>query len=112
MDEGNVTTGFSSQIGTKLRDWAVGQAGASCCSQAALPLNESKTRYSQYPESPKEILDATTSGNHCLTTQRLKTMPFVLFTSSVVPVACKVLRCDLKLSTTPFMYIAKFPELS
>ena len=26
-------TGFSSQIGTKLRDWAVGQAGAGCYSQ-------------------------------------------------------------------------------
>ena len=38
-------TGFSSQIGTKLRDWAVGQAGGSCYSWAALSSNDSKTRY-------------------------------------------------------------------
>ena len=35
-------TGFSSQIGTKLRDWAVGQALGSCYSWAAL---SSKTLY-------------------------------------------------------------------
>ena len=38
-------TGFSSEIGTKLRDWALGQAGAGCYSQAALSSNDSKTRY-------------------------------------------------------------------
>ena len=38
-------TGFSSEIGTKLRGWAVGQAGGSCCSQAALSSNDSKTLY-------------------------------------------------------------------
>ena len=37
--------GFLSQIGTKLRDWVVGQAGACCYSQAALSSNDSKTRY-------------------------------------------------------------------
>ena len=37
-------TGFSSQIGTKLRDWAVGQAEAGCYSWAALSSNDSKTR--------------------------------------------------------------------
>ena len=37
-------TGFSSEIGTKLRDWAVGQAGGSCYSRAALSSNDSKTR--------------------------------------------------------------------
>ena len=36
-------TGFSSEIGYKLRDWAVGQAGGSCYSQAALSSNDSKT---------------------------------------------------------------------
>ena len=36
-------TGFSRQIGTKLRDWAVGQAGRSCYSRAALSSNDSKT---------------------------------------------------------------------
>ena len=41
----NDCTGFSSEIGTKLREWAVGQAGGSCNSQAALSLNYSKTRY-------------------------------------------------------------------
>ena len=38
-------TGFSSQIGTKLRDWAVGQAWGSCYSWAALSSNDSKTLY-------------------------------------------------------------------
>ena len=38
-------TGISSQIGTKLRDWAVWQARASCYSQAALSSNDSKTQY-------------------------------------------------------------------
>ena len=42
-------TGFSSEIGTKLRDWAVGQAGGSCYSWAALPSNDSKTRYDTAP---------------------------------------------------------------
>ena len=36
-------TGFLSEIGTKLRDWAVGQAGGSCYSWAALSSNDSKT---------------------------------------------------------------------
>ena len=36
-------TGFLSQIGTKLRDWAVGQEGASCYSWAALSSNDLKT---------------------------------------------------------------------
>ena len=35
-------TGFLSEIGTKLRDWAVGQAGGSCYSRAALSSNDSK----------------------------------------------------------------------
>ena len=39
----NLTTGFSSEIGTKLRDWAVVQAGGSCYSRAALSSNDSKT---------------------------------------------------------------------
>ena len=38
-------TGILSEIGTKLRDWAVGQAGGSCYSQAALSSNDSKTWY-------------------------------------------------------------------
>ena len=37
------TTGFSSEIGTKLRESAVGQAGGSCYSRAALSSNDSKT---------------------------------------------------------------------
>ena len=41
-------TGFSSEIGTKLRDWAVGQAGGSCYSRAALSSNDSKTLYSHH----------------------------------------------------------------
>ena len=38
-------TGISSEIRTKLRDWAVGQARAGYSSQAALSSNDSKTRY-------------------------------------------------------------------
>ena len=38
-------TGISSQKGTKLRDGAVGQAGASCYYQVALSSNDSKTSY-------------------------------------------------------------------
>ena len=38
-------TGLLSEIGTKLRDWAVGQAGGSCYSWAALSSNNSKTLY-------------------------------------------------------------------
>ena len=38
-------TGFSSEIGTKLRESAVGQVGGSCFSQAALSSNDSKTLY-------------------------------------------------------------------
>ena len=37
-------TGISSEIGTKLRDWAVGRAGAGCYSGAVLSSNDSKTR--------------------------------------------------------------------
>ena len=51
-------TGFSSEIGTKLRDWAVGQAGGSCYSQAALSSNDSKTLY--YPFVPLFILELDT----------------------------------------------------
>ena len=40
-----VPTGFSSEIGTKLRESAVGQAGGSCYSRAALSSNDSKTLY-------------------------------------------------------------------
>ena len=36
-------TGFSNEIGTKLRDWAVGQALGSCYCWAALSSNDSKT---------------------------------------------------------------------
>ena len=43
-------TGFSSEIGTKLREWAVGQAWGSCYSRAALSSNDSKTLY---PNRPK-----------------------------------------------------------
>ena len=41
----NIFTGFSSEIGTKLRESAVGQAGGSCYSWAALSSNDSKTLY-------------------------------------------------------------------
>ena len=43
MNGPSLCTGFSSEIGTKLRDWAVGQAGAGCHSQAELSSNDSKT---------------------------------------------------------------------
>ena len=37
------TTGFLSEIRTKLREWAVRQAGAGCYFQAELSSNDSKT---------------------------------------------------------------------
>ena len=39
------STGTSSEIRTKLRDWAVGQVGAGCYSWAALSSNDSETLY-------------------------------------------------------------------
>ena len=39
------STGISSEIRTKLRDWAVWQARAGCYSQSALSSNDSKTLY-------------------------------------------------------------------
>ena len=39
------STGFSSEIGTKLRESAFGQAGGSCYPRAALSSNDSKTQY-------------------------------------------------------------------
>ena len=39
--ECQLDTGILSQIGTKLRDWAVGQAGAGCYSWAAMASNNS-----------------------------------------------------------------------
>ena len=56
-------TGFSSEIGTKLRDWAVGQTGGSCYSRAALSSNDSKTQYndgaigSGLPRLSENVLD-------------------------------------------------------
>ena len=38
-------TGILSHLRAKLRDWAIGQAGTDCYSWAALPSNDSKTRY-------------------------------------------------------------------
>ena len=54
-------TGFSSEIGTKLRDWAVGQAGGSCYSWAALSSNDSKTRYFAYSCSPLAVAHTNSS---------------------------------------------------
>ena len=44
----NTCTGISSQMGTKLRDWVVWQASASCYSQTALSSNDSKTLYMSF----------------------------------------------------------------
>ena len=43
--DGGRFTGFSSEIGAKLRDWAVGQVWGSCYSWAAVSSNDSKTLY-------------------------------------------------------------------
>ena len=51
-----VSTGFSSQIGTKLRDLAVGQAGAGCYAQAVLSTNDSKTLYIDHVELIIELI--------------------------------------------------------
>ena len=39
------STGISSEIRTKLRDWAAWQARAGCYSQAVVSSNDSKTLY-------------------------------------------------------------------
>ena len=39
-DSRGALTGISSQIRTKLHDWAVGQARAGCYSQAAMSSND------------------------------------------------------------------------
>ena len=52
-----VHTEISSQIGIKLRDWAVWQARAGRYSQAALSSNDSKTLYYYLPEC-EFVLDA------------------------------------------------------
>ena len=44
------STGFSSEIGTKLCDWAVRQARAGCYPPAALSTNDSETLYSLYSD--------------------------------------------------------------
>ena len=49
MHEVGIHTGISSQIRTKLRDWAVGQARAGCYFQAAMSSNDSKTLYMPIP---------------------------------------------------------------
>ena len=48
------STGISSQIRTKLHDWAFWQASASCYSQAALSWNDSKTLY--YGHSSRSVV--------------------------------------------------------
>ena len=45
LPESYRSTGISSEIGAKLRDWAVWQAGSSCYSRAASSSNDSKTLY-------------------------------------------------------------------
>ena len=51
-----IFTGFSSEIGTKLRASAVGQAGGSCYSRAALSSNDSKTLYLRRPAQRTTLL--------------------------------------------------------
>ena len=48
-------TGISSEIRTKLRDWAVGQAGAGCYSRVALSSNDSKTLYAYGPRAVPDL---------------------------------------------------------
>ena len=54
--------GFSSEIGTKLRDWAVGQDGGSCYSRAALSSNDSKTLYLTFILMPRCIKKKTNTN--------------------------------------------------
>ena len=58
----NHSTGFSSEIGTKLRDWAIGQAGGSCYSQAALSSTDSKTLYLLYRSAMNNTLSLSLQG--------------------------------------------------
>ena len=54
-DDDECNTGFLSEIGTKLRDWAVGQAGGSCYSRAALLSHDSKTLCAWVLHSPSSL---------------------------------------------------------
>ena len=56
-------TEFSSEIGTELRDWAVGQAGGSCYSWAALSSNDSKTLYLVEEREANGRVEKTTSSS-------------------------------------------------
>ena len=48
-------TEISSEIRTKLRDWAVSQARAGCYSQAALSSNDSKMLYKKSLEQGSSV---------------------------------------------------------
>ena len=52
----NQSTGISSEIRTKLRDWVAWQARAGCYSQAALSSNDSKTLYLSDTQSPASLV--------------------------------------------------------
>ena len=62
---GAVSTGISSEIRTKLRDWAVLQARACCYSQAAMSSNDSKTLY-----LTREQMSLWFSVSFCLSVSR------------------------------------------
>ena len=58
-------TGFSSEIGTKLRESAVRQGKGSCYSRAALSSNDSKTLYSNLTYPKKKSESHLESPNPC-----------------------------------------------
>ena len=71
-------TGFSSEIGTKLRELAVGQAGCSCYSRAALSSNDSKTLYSLSTNTNYSPCSAATflKFGHLFSTERRRRWPW------------------------------------
>ena len=66
---GGTYTGISSQIRTKLRDWAIGQARAGCYSQAAMSSNDSKTLYRAAQNHGEQVLRMSCIQFHLLTFQ-------------------------------------------
>ena len=77
-----------SQIVTKLRDWAIGQAWGSCYSQAALSSNDSKTRTHHpstfWPLLSFELFKRGASSQCRHSTDLLRRRTIVLLLSSLV----------------------------
>ena len=101
---------MSSQIRTKLRDWAVWQARAGCYSSAALSLNDSKTLYSgagsvqnlrETAADTRDIIRELKEGLWIGRGTRYVTVDFTIYNANVN------LFCVIKLRDQPYMMSLK-----